>query len=182
MVQIFNPTGNAVLTVTSFTATTTATIANTTTETTLVGSGVGSLTFGANTLTAGKTIRLRCAGYWSSDLLLAGTMRWRVKLGSTVVLDTAAFTPIGGITNLLWQLDATITCRTTGASGTVFAQGSAERQETAGIAFPARAMVNTSTSTIDTTASQALDVTFQWGTADADNTISCSNVSVETLN
>jgi len=182
MVQIFNPGGSAVFTTTAFTAMATVTIANTTAETTLIGSGVGSLTLGANVLMPGKTLRIRCQGYWSSDLLAAGTMRWRVKLGSTVVLDTAVFTPIGGVTNLLWQLEATITCRATGASGSVFAQGLVEHQETAGISFPTRTMVNTATNTIDTTAAQALDVTFQWGSADADNTISCTNVSVETLN
>jgi hypothetical protein len=169
-------------TVTAFTATATATVASTT-EATLIGSGVGSLTFAANSLTAGKTIRIRARGFWSTDAVTAGTMRWRVKLGATTVLDTGAITPTIAISNSLWQLDAEITCRTTGASGTVFGQGYADRQEAAGVAFLTSAMVNTSTTTIDTTASQILDVTFVWGVVnDPDNTISSTNVSVETLN
>ncbi|MGH7179154.1 MAG: hypothetical protein ACREJC_17380 [Tepidisphaeraceae bacterium] len=169
-------------TVTAFTATASATVANTTTETTLIGSGVGSLTFAANSLVAGRSIRIRARGYWGTDAVTAGTMRWRIKLGSTTVLDTGVITPTVGITNLLWKLDADITCRTTGASGTVFGQGYVDRQEMAGIADFKNAMVNTATTTIDTTAAQALDVTFAWGTADADNTITSSNVTVEVLN
>ena len=165
-----------------FTSTASATVANTTTETTLIGSGVGSLTLATNRLAAGKTLRIRARGYWGTDAAVAGTMRWRVKLGSTTVLDTGAITPAIAITNLFWQLDAEIVCRTTGGSGTVFAQGYTDRQEVAEAALLAVTMVNTATTTINTTVTQAIDVTFEWGTADAENTITCSNVTIEILN
>ena len=74
-----------------------------------------------------------------------------------------------------------MTCRTTGASGTVQSQGllilnmdgqSAEFWD----------LENTGTATIDTTSSQAIDATWQWGTADAGNTITLTNLTIEVLN
>lgn len=43
-------------------------------------------------------------------------------------------------------------------------------------------MVNTAAVTIDTTATQVVDVTAQWGTASASNTITATNAYIEILN
>ena len=42
-------------------------------------------------------------------------------------------------------------------------------------------MINTAAVTIDTTNDQTIDVTVQWGTASASNTITSTNVVVELL-
>ena len=42
-------------------------------------------------------------------------------------------------------------------------------------------MVNTTTVTINTTVTQAITVTFQWGTASAGDTITCTNLIVEAI-
>ncbi len=158
-----------------FCQTATGTIANSTTETAISSTGVGSLTLPANFFVAGKTIRICGRGYHSSAS--APTIRIKVKFGSTVILDTTAVTS-GNDTNAMIEIAGDITCRTTGASGTVFAQGQYHEFGSSPNAFQ---MVNTATVTVDTTASQAITVTAQWGTASASNTISLTNLTVEAL-
>ena len=43
-------------------------------------------------------------------------------------------------------------------------------------------MTNTANVALDTTSGQILDLTCQWGTADAGNSVTCTNLTVETLN
>lgn len=159
-----------------FTQTASAAAANTTAETALSSTGEGSLTLPANYLRVGRTIHVRASGFHSSS---AGpTIRIRIKLGSTGVLDTTAINSGNG-TNKMWLAEGTITCRTTGASGTVFGQGYYAEFHPSGTTD---SMVNTGTNTIDTTVPQAVSVTAQWGTASPSNTITCTNLTVETQN
>jgi hypothetical protein len=159
-----------------------ATVGNTTTPTSLIGSGSGSLTLPANFFTAGKTIRLRVRGYYSATTVGGATMKWQVKLGSTVVLDTGAVTPAAIFSNLYWDLDAEIVCYTTGAGGTIFGQGRVLRQEMTGAVLVISPMTNTATTSLDTTASQLVDLVFTWSAASSSDTITSTNVSLEVLN
>jgi hypothetical protein len=158
-----------------FAQTTTGTIANSVTETTISSTGQGTLTLPANFFVAGKTIRIRANGIMSS--ISSPTLRIRIKAGSTTLLDTTAVS-VGNHTNALWMVDSIITCRTTGGSGTVFAQGIFEEY---GTTKNQHSMVNTTTTTLSTTSSQAMTLTAQWGTASASNTISCTNLTMEIL-
>lgn len=167
-----------------YTTTASTTVANTVTETTLVGSGVGTDTLPTNFLVAGKTVRVSAWGVYSTTG--TPTLRYRVRMGGiagTVVLDTAAQTTASGVTNRGWRVDGLITCRTTGAGGTVFGQGSST---VSSAAFAAASgtwdMENTATTAIDTTAAQQVVLSAEWGTASASNTITCSNFMVEVLN
>lgn len=182
------PTKNALydkiqtLTSVLFTATASATVAGTaTTDTTLVGSGVGSMTLAANFLTAGKTLVVRARGYFSSDAVASQTIVVKVKIGSTTVLQSVTLAPAAAASNSPWALEGLITCRTTGSMGTVFSQGNFMLDDTFDY-YNVRGMVNTAATTIDTTASGLLDITAAWGVSDADNTITCTNITVEALN
>lgn len=158
-----------------FNATASATVANTVTETTIIGTGTGSLTLPVNFLAVAKAIEIEAWGTIAT--LVTPTLRIKVKLGSTVVIDTTAATLLTITGTNLWNTKAVIDCRTAGATGTVFGQGMAMYYTSAtglaGIASP-----NTTTSTIDTTATQAIDCTIQWGSASASNTITCTNFKV----
>lgn len=162
-----------------YTSTATATVANTTNETSIIGSGVGTLTLPANFFVAGKNVRVRVRGILSDTG--TPTLNIKVKLGSTVIAQTTAIALAGTISNNYFEAEAGITCRTTGASGTVIAQGHMIYDESthAGTMW---GMANTAATTIDTTASQALDVTATWGTGVSANTISGTNATVEVLN
>lgn len=159
-----------------FTQTQTVTVADTVTETALTGTGTGTLTLPANFFAAGKTIKIRALGYHSSTA--SPNITIRVKLGSTTILTTGAIASGNGSDDA-WVCDAFFTCRTTGGTGTVIGQGYYEEVHGNG---NRGGMVNTATTTIDTTESQAISITVEWGTADAGNTISCTNVLIEVLN
>lgn len=156
-----------------FSQTASVTVANTTTETSLTNGGSGSLTLPANFFIPGRTISLVMWGYHSS--VANPNITVKVKFGSTVILTTGAVAS-GNSTNTAVKLDCTITCRTVGATGTVFAQGTYTEAGTGANIFD---MTNTATTTIDTTASQTVDITVQWGTASASNTITSTNVLLD---
>jgi hypothetical protein len=160
---------------TLFTQTADATCANTTTETTLTSTGVGTLTLPANFFVAGKTIKLQAYGFHSSTS--GATVTIRVKLGSTTILTATGSS--GSDTNAGIIMDTVITCRTTGASGTVAGQGVyTEIGNTPNF----RQMTNTAAVTVDTTTSQAITMTAQWSAAAAGRTITVTNLSVQVLN
>ncbi|MBK8139262.1 MAG: hypothetical protein IPK52_26165 [Chloroflexi bacterium] len=131
-------------------------------------------------MTAGRTLRVKAAGFYSTDASSAGTLQFRVKLGSIPIVASATFSATDGVSNGAWSLDADITCRTVGGSGTVFGQGYVRLWDGAAVAI-AHQMIATSTSTIDTTASQAVGLTAQWGTADTDNTLTITNLLIEAV-
>jgi hypothetical protein len=156
-----------------FTQTATGTIANSTTETAITSTGIGTLTLPTNFFIAGKTLLIKGSGFHSSTA--SPTCDIKVKFGSTTIVTTGAHTHHNA-TNGYFEFSAIITCRTTGASGTVFGQGSF---------FDATELVpmgTIATVTINTTTTQAITVSAQWSAASASNTISMTNFSVEVLN
>lgn len=168
---------NGTPTGTLFNQTASVTIASSVTETTLTGAGKGSLTLPVNFFKVGKSIRVRVRGYVSDTG--TPTYRFRIKLGSTTVLDTGTVTFAGTVSNDQWAAEGIMTCRTTGVSGTVMAEGMwAAETNTNSNRAP---MTNTATTTIDTTASQVVDVTWQWGTSSSSNTITAAILMVEAI-
>lgn len=172
----FDTAKTGVASSTLFTQTATKTVANTGSETALNSTGVGSLTLPASSLIAGRTIKITAAGFHSSTG--NPTIRLKVKFGATIILDTGAVTS-GNSTNAFWEVRGFITCYTTGGTGTVWGQGFYSESGGGANSF---SMVNTSAITIDTTATQAITLTAQWGTADPGNTTTCTNLIVEDIN
>ena len=162
-----------------FIQTANATVANTITETTLIGTGIGTMTIPANVFTVGKTLRLTWRGILSDTG--TPTLRIRVKIGSTTIGDTGALALAGVITNEEWSVNYIMTCRTTGVTGTIFGQGDFNFDNAAseGLTF---GMPSTTTTTIDTTIPQLLSITAEWGTADPTDTITSTNGILEFLN
>lgn len=150
------------------------TVANTVTETTILSADQGSLSLTANTLQVGETIRLVAHGYLSDT----GTPNLTVKatLGGSEVCSTGAVALNTSVSNAGWRATIDITVRTTGASGTVVASGYFQYDD-----GTVHEMVKTSTTTVDTTGALALDLTVQWGTANASNTITSQIATVEAL-
>lgn len=167
-----------------FTQTADQAIANTGTETTLFGNGTGTLTLPANFYVVGKTTKVTLSGYFSTMGTGPGTIQIKSKLGSTIITDTGTVTPATNITNASFILVVFITCRTTGATGTVQGNSGGFAYSVAGTPSIVDLVRTTgrATVTIDTTASQALSVTFQWGTADAGNTITVTGAKVDVEN
>lgn len=163
-----------------FTQTADQTIASSTTETTLFGAGVGTLTLPANFWTVGKTIRLEIHG----DFADTGTPTAEVQayFGAVSLVDSGAITLSGLSSTEGWQAEVTITCRTTGATGTLETHIDWEYETTTGSSAIERLDVAGTNTVVDTTASGALDVTFQWGTNSASNTLTSKIAFITVLN
>lgn len=172
--------GNPIRTIgTMFTQTANKQVQDTITETSLVGTGVGSATIKANSSGIGTTYRLSMCGYISNT----GTpfAQVKVKIGSVTVFDTTSTGMFGITSNQPFKVNAVFTVRTLGASGTVIGQGEFEYATSASTQYQIMFQANTATSTIDTTADQTVDITFTWGTANASNSINSTNFTLERL-
>lgn len=147
-------------------------ITNTTTETSILGTGVGSKTLAANFLTAGRTINISGGGIYSAAAIAPGTLTIKVKLGSTVTATNTLAQLLSGASSLGYQYDLEIVCRTTGATGTVMVNGSLDYATTSTGTRSFSDLNNAgATTTIDTTSSQVVDVTVTWQTASTSNII-----------
>lgn len=157
---------------------------NTGSETSLIGTLAGvqaTKTLPANFFVAGKTVRIEIYGLYSTKAAAPGTLTFKVKLGSTAVAASTSqsLTTIAGSSSQLLKVEAVMTCRTTGGSGTVMCVGFGLLD--AGIA-PSIIAIPDAGATFDTTASQVLDVTATFGTADVANIATGQTFTVETLN
>lgn len=167
---------------TIFTQTADKTVTNTTTETTIVGTGVGTLTLPANFFVIGKTISVKMSGVYSTVAVTGDTVTIKVKYGSTVLASKATTALVTGGTNLYWESNVLVTCRTTGATGTVQVSGGVVYQ-IAGSAIVEDELNNgVAVTTLDTTASALFDVTVTHGTANASNTVTSLVGAFQVLN
>lgn len=148
-------------------------VANTTTETTLIGAGVGNLTLPANFYRVSRTLEIIASGFIS--VTGTPTLNIRLKHGSTTVISTGAVATVGTLSQHGWMLRALLTCQSVGAGGVIQGGGSFDYDSTVGEVL---GMVNTSGSTLATTASHAIGLTAQWGAADPANIIRLTNLLV----
>lgn len=155
-----------------FTSTADGVVTNTTTETTIVGTGAGVKTLKANSLVAGRTIRIRVRGKLTNTSTPLLTLK--IKFGSTVVATTAVTLP-SSLANDYIEYTVNLTCRTTGGSGTIL--------PTSQFIYNASVTGSVATAvTVDTTIDEAIDVTATWGAASASNSITGSLITIEILN
>ena len=154
------------------------TVANTATETSLLGTGLGSATLPANFATVGRSIRVRSYGYISNTATPSAALR--IKVGSVTILTSTGTLP-SGLSNALVEFDFTFRFATIGATGTIIGQGSTKITSGAFVSSVGRPLVMTAPATIDTTIANTLDVTYQWGTASGSNTITMTNATIEVI-
>ncbi len=147
------------------------------TETSLFGTGDGSNTLAANYLASGTELIL--TGFGSLKYTnLTGAITVRLKLGSTTLVS-AAFTPSTGIASAqLWTICASVICRSTGATGTVMPNGVFMYFSSASSSSNIQ-LLSTSAVTVDTTASQAFDLTAQYANTDAGNILTALNLRLD---
>jgi hypothetical protein len=153
------------------------TVANTLTETTLVGAGQGSMILPAGFFAVGTTIRITATGHRATTG--TPTHRIRVKVAGTNVGDSSAVS-FAQVTTKWWELRYIWTCRAVGVTGNGIGQGRFSTVITSSTAGVSDLEAN-GVDTIDTTGTLALDVTWQWGAADPANTITCTNLILEQL-
>lgn len=161
-----------------FSATATASVHTTTSELTLLGTGIGTKTLPASILVSGKTVRVRVRGWHTQDAS-APQYTIRAKLGATTIAS-AVFTPAAA-TSQSFAIEFEITCRTAGSSGTVFGQGTVKLVEGSGT-VKEYSLATTAATTINTTTSQAIDITAQPNADDGTNSrLEATNATIEVL-
>lgn len=165
-----------------FVGTATKTVANTSSETTIFPSSfVGGLTVPANFWSVGSSIKIRCGGVFST-FVTPGNLTVNVKLGGVTIATVVIAALLASANNNGWTGEMIVTCRSAGASGTVVCDGLISYAATSITRNFADLDNNGATSTVDTTAATALDITVTWATASTSNTISCVTSSVEVIN
>lgn len=150
------------------------TVADTVTETTLIGAGTGSVTIPANKLEQGDTLRIIASGYLSDTG--NPTMDIKVSIGGSEICSTGANNLNSNSTDADWSMSVTSAVRQSGSSGLVSSSGMFQHDD--GTSF---GMVKKTVTNVDTTGTLDIDITATWGTADASNTITCQEVTVELL-
>ena len=164
--------GTAGSTLFSSTASATATAI---TATSLIGTVSGSTTVPSNTFTTGQALQIVAEGYYTTPATPAN-LTIDLKLGGTVRITTGAVTQLASVTNGTWRLSCLLTTRTTGSSGTQIANCIFEG--TGATLTPGESPLQTSSAwTIDTTASQAIDIAATWSTITGSPSITSTNVA-----
>jgi hypothetical protein len=145
-------------------------ISGVTTEGTLVGVGVGSLTVPANTFVVADSYHAKLFGHITA---VNSNATVRVKFNAVTVLTLPFSLP--NITNLHWSLDIFFTVRSLGALGSVLTGIQFQHEEDAADKFSGHAF--TDLITFDTTVDNTLDITMQF-----DNTSDSIYSELFTLN
>jgi len=146
-------------------------ITNTTTETSLINGGVGTLTVPANGFSVGDSFRAVFGGMMNANN--NQTIRIRVRAGSVLLLDSGLQNLGSAVIDDVWSLNVDFTIRQIGAAGiaSIVALGSFHYTKTNNASVQGFGFNVVNNTTFDTTISNTLDVTAQWGTASTGNNI-----------
>jgi hypothetical protein len=148
---------------------------------TLFATGSGTLTLPANLLVAGRKIRIQMSGFVSVADGGASTHTLTLLLGGVSVATGTSGATFTSVLNAGWTAEATITCRTAGAGGTVIGTARFDTEVALAtldsiIAGP----TSQTTAAANTTGTLAVDLQFNNG--NATGTITVVDASVEILN
>jgi hypothetical protein len=146
-------------------------ITNTTAESSLINGGVGTLTIPANGFQVGDSFRAVFGGVMNANN--NQNIRIRVKAGSIVLLDSGAQNLGSSVINDVWSLNIDFTIRAIGAAGvaSIVSLGSFHYTKTNNASVQGFGFNTVNNTTFDTTVSNALNVTAQWGNASSGNNI-----------
>jgi hypothetical protein len=161
-----------------FTNSARSTVTGATTDTTVMPAGVGTLTLPANFFVAGKAVRITVKGHLKADS--THTLTVSALYGATGLAQIAHVQGSNVTSYTAFEYECTVVCLTTGASGTVAVNSRILTPAT--IAAFTVASDGSSTVTINTTTSNALDLQVKWSTAGANNSWLVNSVVVEALN
>jgi hypothetical protein len=146
-------------------------ITNTTTETSLINGGVGSLIVPANAFSVGYSYRAVFGGVMNANN--NQTIRIRVRTGGIVLLDSGIQNLGSSVVNDVWSLNIDFTIRQIGAAGvaSIVSLGAFHYTKTNNASVQGFGFNVVNNTTFDTTISNTLDVTAQWGSASTGNNI-----------
>ena len=146
-------------------------ITNTTVESSLINGGVGTLTVPANGFSVGDSFRAVFGGVMNANN--NQTIRIRVRAGSVLLLDSGLQNLGSSVINDVWSLNIDFTIRQTGAAGvaSIVSLGAFHYTKTNNASVQGFGFNVVNNTAFDTTISNTLDVTAQWGSASTGNNI-----------
>jgi hypothetical protein len=136
----------------------------------LIGSGLGTLSVPANTFKVGDSFVAKLYGHISC--VGTATIEIRIKSGSVLLADTGVVA-LDTTTNKHWMIEVNFTIRSLGGAGvgSIASGGLFSYIKNAGLNFEGENFSILNNTTFDTTIINNLDVTAQWNTNNAGNTI-----------
>jgi len=149
---------------TKFSQTADGTVTNTNSTASIFGTGTGSQTISANTLTVGKKVIVKGFGYISTDASVP-TLTITFKNSSSNAGNAVGALLTASMNNAPIEWDYEGTVRSTGASGSIEMNGWFSINGTKVYIATSGAFL------LDTTTGQTFDVSALWGTASTNNTI-----------
>lgn len=155
-----------------YTQTNTSTpVTNTTSESSLLDGGLGSLSVPENMFKPGDSFHAIATGHISA--VNNHTLRIRIKANGILLAETGLIT-MSGTTNKHWKLEVFFTVRTIGSSGvaSIVTAGTFMYTKDASTAFEGAGFSTEVTSGFDTTILNTLVVTAEWGSASTGDVIS----------
>jgi hypothetical protein len=152
---------------------------NTLSNHTAVTQFASTITIPANTLTAGRVLRIKAAGVYGTRAT-SDTLTLHIRLPSGTTFDSAGYNTTVSLTNRGWSLEYDLVCHSTGAAGVVEAQGMIRWHTSAKLADHVD-VENTATKTLDTTIAHTLALAAQWDVAAVANTVTLRQLIAEVL-
>lgn len=145
-------------------------ITGTNVESSLIGSGVGSLSVPANGFVIGDSFCARLFGHLSC--VGTATIQIRVKSGAIILADTG-IVALDVTTNKHWEISIYFTVRNTGVAGiaSIASGGVFSYIKNAGLNFEGADFSVVNSTTFDTTNLNTLNITAQWNSNNATNNI-----------
>ena len=146
-------------------------ITNTTSELTLIDGGVGTLSVPANGFQVGDSFKGVLIGHLSC--VGTATLHIRIKTASGILLADTGVMTMNATTNKHWKLDVDFTVRQIGAAtvASIASGGLFAYTKNSGLNFEGVNFSIVNNTTFDTTVSNTLDITAQWNTNNAGNSI-----------
>ena len=146
-------------------------ITGTTTESSLINGGVGTLSVPANSFKVGDSFRAVFGGVMNAAN--NQTIRIKTKTNGIVLLDSGVQTLTNSIINDVWSLNIDFTIRQIGGTtvASIVSLGSFHYIKTSNAATQGFAFNVINNTTFNTTINNTLDVTVQWGSNNAGNSI-----------
>jgi hypothetical protein len=146
-------------------------VTNTTTESTLIGTGIGTLSVPANGFSVGDSFRGIFGGVVNADN--NQTVRIRLRAGSAILLDSGIQNLGNAIVDDVWSLNVDFTIRQIGAAtvASIVSLGSFHYTKTNNASVQGFGFNVVNNTTFDTTVSNTLNITVEWGTASTGNNI-----------
>ena len=142
----------------------------TTVESSLIGTGIGGLSVPANGFFAGMSFTANFGGLMSAKN--KDTLTIRVKTGSVILADSGPQV-MPAITDSAWRLSINFTIRQIGAAGvaSIVSSGIFNDVRKSNNSLEGFSFNSNNSTTFDTTILNTLDVTAQWSSSSASNSI-----------